>query len=215
MAKKYKKIRRYWPIPAFLLFFLLVRFVAEIGFDRSPEGRFNVVEIIDGDTVVLTGGERLRLTAIDCPEKGEPFYDSAAAFVASAALGKNGSVVFGDRRRDGYGRLLGFLYFDSISVNEELIRHGLAHVYLFRDNIGNPLVERLLILQKAAIENGRGIWALEMKSEPYYAAIRGAYRFHRPGCSSVRNLPPGQVIKYHSRKEAFFDGLSPCRNCRP
>ncbi|MCX6826049.1 MAG: hypothetical protein NTV06_02090, partial [candidate division Zixibacteria bacterium] len=81
-------------IPTFVVLLLLIRFVSEIGYDKSPRDRFKVVRIIDGDTIELTGGDRLRLLGIDCPEKGEPFHDSAQAFLRNLILSKNPDIVY-------------------------------------------------------------------------------------------------------------------------
>jgi len=208
--------RKRYLIPLFIILLLLIRFVAEIGFDRAPRERFRVVSIIDGDTVELTGGDRLRLLAIDCPEKGEPFYDSANAYLTQLTLGKVSQVDFSHRRRDGYGRLLGYMYIDSLFINDLIIRNGLANVYLFKDNLSDrEKIEKLLEAQNEAIENNRGIWSIKRHPEPYYLAKKNSLRFHRPGCNSVKDLLPGEYIRFDSRLDAFREGLSPCRNCQP
>ena len=38
-----------------------------------------VANVIDGDTIVITGGERIRLSGIDTPEKGEFYYKESKA----------------------------------------------------------------------------------------------------------------------------------------
>ncbi len=208
--------RKRYLIPLFIILLLLIRFVAEIDYDRAPHDRFRVTRIIDGDTVELIGGDRLRLLGIDCPERGEPFYDSAAAYLAQLALNKISQIGFSHRRRDGYGRLLGYMTVDSFFLNEMMVRSGLAHVYLFEDNLNDrDKIERLLAAQNDAIDNGRGIWSVERQPEPYYIARKNGLRFHRPGCASVKELLPGEYIKFDSRLDAFRKGLSPCRNCRP
>jgi len=203
-------------IPLFLLFAIIVRFVPEIGHDPVPRERFRIIKIIDGDTVELPGRDRLRLLGIDCPEKGDYFYDSASAFLSGLVLGKNPDVVFSGRRRDGYGRLLGYLYLDSILVNEEILKNGLGYLYLFPDNVADTIhIKRLLAAQIEAIDNSRGIWSRPIAEEPFYLARKGSFRFHRPTCRSVSGLGPAAVIKFDSRPEAFKKGYSPCRNCRP
>jgi len=208
--------RKRYLIPLFIILLLSIRFVAEIGIDRTPHDRFRVTRIIDGDTVELIGGDRLRLLGIDCPERGEPFYDSARAYLAQLALNKISQIGFSHRRRDGYGRLLGYMTVDSFFLNELMVRNGLAHVYLFEDNLSDrDNIERLLAAQNDAIDHGRGIWSVERQPESYYVAKKGGLRFHRPGCASVKDLLPGEYVKFDSRLEAFRKGLSPCRNCRP
>jgi micrococcal nuclease len=203
-------------IPSFVVLLLLIRFISEIGHEGSPGERFKAIQIIDGDTIELTGGDRLRLLGLDTPEKGDLFSDSARAFLGNLILGKNLNVVYGKRRRDGYGRLLGYIFLDSIWVNKEIIRNGLASLYLFEDNLDDSLrVNELLAAQNEAMESGRGIWSLKHPEEPYYVAKKGSFRFHRPDCRSVRQAAPEELIRFSSRQEPFRLGYSPCRNCRP
>lgn len=203
-------------IPTFVFFLLLIRFVSQIGLDRTPHERFRVIGIIDGDTVELTGGDRLRLTGIDCPEKGELYYDEAKALLGEIALGRTAEVTYSKRRRDGYGRLLGYMYLDSLFVNVELVRKGLAYVYLHKDNLGDTRrIEALLSAQNEAIDGRVGLWSVEHEEEPYYLAKKQSFRLHRPSCASVRDLGPGEYIRFDSRLAAFRQGYSPCRNCKP
>lgn len=212
-------MRNIWKIIAiliFILFLLLFRFAPEIGIDVAPDERFEVVGIIDGDTFELAGGEKLRLLSIDCPEKGDPYSTEASALAEKLVLGKTALVAYSIRRRDGYGRMLGYLYVDSQSVNVALVRNGLAYVFLFEDNLADTArITELLAAQNEAIDNRLGLWSQKDIDEPYYLAGGEAFRFHRPGCSSVSKLSPRECIRFESRLEAFRNGYSPCRHCRP
>jgi micrococcal nuclease len=207
---------RVWLVAFFVAFLLLVRLVSEVGLDTVPADRFKVIDIIDGDTVELKGGDRLRLIGIDCPERDEPYYQQAKEFLAELTKGKAAAIAFSERRRDGHGRLLGYMYIDSAFVNAEMVRMGLAYVYLFRDNLTDEArITALLSAQNEAIEEGRGLWSIKRHEEPYYLAKKGALRFHRPTCRAVRDLPADECIRFNTRLEAFRQGYSPCRNCRP
>jgi micrococcal nuclease len=203
-------------VPFFVLLLILFRFVGQIGHDRAPEDRFTVIRVIDGDTVELLGGDKLRLLGIDCPERGDPYYDSARVFLTSVILNKTPGVVFSGRRRDGYGRLLAYLYLDTLFLNREIVRNGLAYVYLFEDNMADSdQVEQLISAQEEAIDRGCGLWSIERSEEPYYVVRKGFLRVHRPGCPSLAGHDSSEFIKYYSRREAFKTGYSPCRICRP
>jgi len=203
-------------VPVFIILLLLFRFVTELGEKGAPSERFKVIKIIDGDTVELLGGDRLRLLAIDSPEKGDLFYDSAALVLSDLILNKTLRVEFSSRKRDGYGRLLGYIYVDTVFVNKAMIEAGMAHLYLFEDNLKDSFIlNDLTATQKAAIEAGVGIWSRTVSEEPYYLARGGSHRFHRPSCASVVNEPATELIRFSSRKDAFLLGYPPCRNCRP
>jgi endonuclease YncB( thermonuclease family) len=204
-------------ILAVLAFVVLIRLVEVIGPEGRPGDRFTVWKIIDGDTMELKGGDRLRLLAIDTPEKDEPFYDEATALLARLAYTRLGRIEYSNRRRDKYGRLLGYLYVDdTLFVNRVLIDSGLANVYLFDDNdLANPCVRQLIEAQRSAIERRVGLWSLPREPEPYYVNKPGSFRLHRPGCRTVRDLRPGQYRKIPTREEGLAEGLSPCRICKP
>lgn len=203
-------------IPAFVLFVLLIRFVSEIDLDKPLTDKYLVVDVIDGDTIELLGGDKLRLLGIDCPERGDPLYDSAATYLASMVLNKMVDISYSKKRRDQYGRILGYLFVDSVCINEAVLSSGLAYIYLFRDNLADSIrIKGLLSAQKEAMSKNSGIWARPISQEEFYLTLKGKLRFHRPNCGSVKNKPVSDLIKFDSRYDAFNDGYSPCRNCRP
>jgi micrococcal nuclease len=192
------------------------RLVEEIGFDRAPGDRFVIVKVIDGDTVELAGGDRLRLSAIDTPERNQPLYDEAKELLSRLTLGKPATIKYGSVRRDRYGRLLGFLYVDSLFINKEILENGLGYLYLFKDTpLNSPQVKALLAAQREAIADGSGLFGMDREPESEYIALHGSFRFHRPNCRSVANRRPGAFRTFSTREEALYEGLAPCRNCRP
>jgi endonuclease YncB( thermonuclease family) len=88
------------------------------------------VAVRDGDTFSLTVGgvvERIRLIGIDAPEVGECQADRSTAALEALLLGATDIVLVADRTdRDRYGRLLRYVEADGVSVNEALVRSGLA-----------------------------------------------------------------------------------------
>ncbi|MBN1211671.1 MAG: thermonuclease family protein, partial [candidate division Zixibacteria bacterium] len=110
----------------------------------------------------------------------------------------------------------GYLYIDSLFVNKVILENGLGYLYLFDDNDpASQPVQELLAAQRRALENKTGLWSLPKEPENYYIAAKGSFRFHRPGCRSVKNIKPGNYRTFKTREEALYEGLSPCRNCKP
>ncbi len=201
-------------VVAFLI--VVVRLVEDIGPERRPGDRFIVAKVLDGDTVELAGGDRLRLLAIDTPEEGERYHDEAAGLLERLALGRTATIEYASKRRDRYGRLLGYLYIDSAFINRTLIDSGLAYVYLFKDNkLDSPRIAALLEAQRGAIDRSVGLWSIEREPEDYYLSPPGSFRLHRPGCRSVRNCDRHPCREFSTREEGLVTGLSPCRNCKP
>ncbi len=126
----------------------------------SPERTFpytvagTVVSVIDGDTIiVLADGARLkiRLNGIDCPERAQAYGQKAKEFSLSFAAQKAASVTVRDV--DRYGRYVGDVIVDGISLNERLVEAGLAwHYRQYSDDA------TLARLEREAREAGRGLW---------------------------------------------------------
>lgn len=95
----------------------------------SFEGR--CVKVYDGDTIeVMAGGltsQRIRLHAIDTPEKGQPFSNVARKRTRELAEGKRVRVEVRDQ--DRYDRLVARVYIDGSDLSEQLITEGLAWHY--------------------------------------------------------------------------------------
>ncbi len=195
---------------------------AKIGQEAEPSSLTTVVRILDGDTMELGNGETVRLLAIDTPEKGEKFYKEAGDLLRRVAQGKEARLVGSGRARDRYGRLLAYVYIDdTLMVNRVLVDSGLAYVYLFEDTDSRRDETALMIgAQRGAIDRSVGLFSLEHKGEKRYIARTGSYRFHRPGCSSFdetseENRKPGKYRTFTTRNEALYEGVSPCRRCKP
>jgi len=210
-------MRRRHYIAALLLIplVLLIRYVADIG-EKRP-GVFTVIRVIDGDTAELTGGETIRLLGIDTPEQDEPYCDVAREYLAGMVLGKPVRVELGERKRDGYGRLLGYIYIDTILVNARMLENGMGWLYFFpEDQTNKDATDRLLAAQRGAMARGVGVWSLPVfMEEREYVANRGTMRFHRPECESIRKMSAGNRLVFGTREAAMYEGYSPCRTCKP
>ena len=215
MNKKRKRTVRYLFVVLLAFIILLLRFTEEIGFDKEPGERFYIAKVIDGDTVELAGGDKLRLLSVDTPEKGELFYEEARAFLTSIALQKKARIEYVNYRRDKYGRLLGYLYIDTLFVNKMILDSGLGYLYLFKDTEINQRTDLMLKAQRQALSDELGIWSVEKLEEDYYINRIGSFRLHRPGCKTLSNITETNHRKFKNRSEGFIEGLSPCRICKP
>lgn len=216
MARRKRRTAPFYIVLSiFVIFLILVRMQSQIGQEQAEVDRFAVSRIIDGDTMELAGGDKVRLLGIDTPEKGQPYYDDAREFLSRLTLGKSVALDYGTRRRDSYGRLLAFVTIDTVQVNRAIIANGLGYLYLFKDNIGNPKIESMMAAQREAISKERGIWSIGHTPEQEYINTEGSFRFHRPGCRSVAKRREGRFQTFATREEAAIEGLSPCRTCQP
>jgi len=89
-----------------------------------------VERVIDGDTLVLEGGRRVRLLGIDAPERGRPGADAATARLRELVEGRRVRLEFAaplaGRTEDRYGRLLARVLVGRADVGERLRREGHA-----------------------------------------------------------------------------------------
>lgn len=125
-------------------------------------GEAVVASVVDGDTLVLRGGERVRLLQIDATEVGTgECYSRKAASVLRSLLPAGTRVrLEADPRLDAvdrYGRLLRYVHRGSLNVNVELVRRGAATVWFYRGERGR-YAERLLAAMRAARDARRGLW---------------------------------------------------------
>lgn len=128
--------------------------------------------VIDGDTVILAGGDHLRLIGLDTPEinheggPSEPGAEAARRYLVRLLHGAGPyPLIYGRDRHDHYGRLLGHLFLpDHTNVQAELLRRGYATPLTLPPNMG------FLRCYRAAAAAARsahlGIWRL-----PRYQAI--------------------------------------------
>lgn len=125
--------------------------------DTSDLEQGLVVRVIDGDTVELQDGSRVRYLGIDTPEAGEPYYSEATARNKELVEGKVVYLQKGKRDRDEYDRLLRYIYVDGVFVNAELVAQGYAMAYIFDPDERYSQV--LVQLEQYAKMKNRGLWA--------------------------------------------------------
>lgn len=132
-----------------------------------------VIEVIDGDTVVLESGRQVRLVGVQAPKlplgragfEKWPLADEAKLALERLVLNHTVTLAYGGQRVDRYNRLLAHLFTkDGTWVQEELLRDGLARVYSFPDN--RALVDEMLLHEGVSRKQRNGIWRV-----PYYLVL--------------------------------------------
>ncbi len=118
-----------------------------------------VVSVIDGDTIELQGGHRVRYLGIDTPEAGEYYATEATARNKELVEGKIVELQAGKRDEDEYGRLLRYVYVDGIFVNAELVAQGYATAYIFDSD--DRYSQILVQLEQCAKMRQRGLWGAD------------------------------------------------------
>lgn len=130
-----------------------------------------VARVLDGDTIeMLLDGIRytVRYTLIDAPETihpikpVEPFGKEASEFNRKLVEGRHVRLEKDVSEMDSYGRLLRYVYVDSVMVNEELIRRGLSRVAVFPPDV--KYLSHFREIERKAQEAKLGIWSIEPPS---------------------------------------------------
>jgi micrococcal nuclease len=179
-SAKIRVRRRYWREPRGLaillacLALILWRFATPSDRQLAPEnlveGVHEVHRVVDGDTLLLESGARVRLQGIDTPETVredwpvEPWGPEASAFTKGFVVDANRQVrlTFSLERKDRHDRFLAFVWNGDVMLNEELVRAGLAHARMdYRYSA--PMKRRLAAAEKEARAAERGIWSSEKK----------------------------------------------------
>lgn len=129
-----------------------------------------VTRVIDGDTIEIETGERVRYIGIDTPEVNnsqdnfECFAVDAKDFNTQLVEGKKVRLEKDVSETDRYGRLLRYVWVstpdlpeDEIFVNDELIRNGYAKVSTYPPDV--KYQDKFLVGERDAMENGVGLWS--------------------------------------------------------
>jgi endonuclease YncB( thermonuclease family) len=128
----------------------------------APAAAETVGHVIDGDTIALSDGRRVRLLQIDSTELGSgECYSRRAAQVLRALLPAGTAIRLEIDPRldrvDRYGRVLRYIHRGALNVNLALVRRGAATVW-FYDGERGKYASRLLDAARRARDARRGIW---------------------------------------------------------
>jgi micrococcal nuclease len=130
--------------------------------DGNPEGDsynnpgYKVEEVIDGDTIVLLGGERIRFIGMNTPEEGMYFYAEARDVLKIMILGKEVWLEKDVSEYDQYGRKLRYVYHGDIFVNLEMVKRGFANIFTYPPDV--KYTEQFLEAERYARKNDLGLW---------------------------------------------------------
>ena len=121
-----------------------------------------VARVIDGDTIELLGGQRVRLVQIDTPEKHKECYGDAASAVTRRLIPPGTRVRIEQDPNldqvDRYGRKLAYVWKGNEDVNVTLVREGAAGVWFFGGKRGRHASELLQAVEQARAKH-KGLWA--------------------------------------------------------
>ncbi len=116
--------------------------------------------VIDGDSIKV-GKNEVRLFGLDAPEYSQTCFDAtqneyscgkmSREFLVNFAQGKEIECIYA--QMDKYNRFLSKCFVDKASINEAIIKNGMAVIYNF-----NESDQKMIELEKIAKEKKLGIW---------------------------------------------------------
>lgn len=126
------------------------------------EQAVKVSRIIDGDTIELENGQKVRYLNIDTPETVDP--RKPVQCFGKEASEKNRELVEGKIVRlekdvtdkDKYGRLLRYVWVGETMINLELVKLGYARIYTYPPDV--KYQKEILSAEKTAREQKLGLW---------------------------------------------------------
>ena len=128
--------------------------------DSSAKGAV-VEHVVDGDTIALADGTRVRLVQIDTPEKGNECYGKEASDVTRRLLPPGTQVRIEQDpaldQADRFGRKLAYVWRGDEDINLRLVEEGAAGVWFFDGSRGRHANELLRAAEEARDE-GKGLW---------------------------------------------------------
>jgi len=132
--------------------------------DVQEPTSFKVQRVIDGDTFVLSTGERVRLIGIDTPERNEYYFQEAKGRLEELILGKEIMLEKDVSDKDRYGRLLRYVFIDDIFINKIMVQEGHAKAYPYKPDTKYKV--EFTDLESQAKDNQLGIWGATKVTEP-------------------------------------------------
>lgn len=163
-----------------------------------------VVQVVDGDTVMLADRQLVRLIGINTPELGkdgapdEPLAAQARERLAALVKDQRVTLIDDEEARDRHGRRLAYLVLpDGRDVQELLLREGLAAPVAVPPNL--RFLPRYLAAAEQARQGRRGLWG-----HPHFAP-REAATLAEAGFQFVR----GTVSKVERRRHDTLVHLAP------
>ena len=189
----------------------------------SPEVVARVNYVIDGDTVILESGEKIRFLGLDTPEikkshagkdqgREEPWGRDAANYLTVLLQGKEVGLEFDSVKKGTYGRTLAYVILGDELVNALLLKEGYAR-YKTYDNVlkyGDYLKEQ----EGLARIRGKGLWEEKgkLKTPRYFLASKSGDYYHLPDCEYARKIRKENRFRL-TADEARRLGLKPCNYC--
>lgn len=185
--------------------------------------------VTDGDTIEVDGLGKIRLVGVNTPERGQTGYICSKRFVQKLCLNKEVSLDIDDSKNtDKYGRYLAVVIVDGKSLNEMLLKEGLAEVMYIPpsefypydwapDSNGYSNYVSSYSSSNSGSSSSSSFTAGSTggSSSGSFIASANSHKFHYPSCRWGKKISDKNKITFKSRNDAISQGYEPCKVCQP
>jgi micrococcal nuclease len=202
----------------------------------EPTKPLTCSRVVDGDTIHLSDGRKVRLIGVDTPETVHPskpverFGKEASAYTKALVEGKEVVLDYDQEKTDKYGRTLAYVYLkDGTHVNAAIIQNGYGFAYT---KYPFKYMEQFRNLERIAREQKKGLWADETQTangisqpvpqinpinssvsntqsnEQLVFVTKSGTKYHKQNCSYLKSNGGSFDIK-----QAEMSGYGPCSKC--
>ncbi|OGY17950.1 MAG: hypothetical protein A2900_00610 [Candidatus Chisholmbacteria bacterium RIFCSPLOWO2_01_FULL_50_28] len=128
------------------------------------QGTYRVTLVLDGDTIELEDGTRVRYAGVDAPEKNQAYGLSSAKYNQQLVGRRDVLVIPTEEIFDQYGRVLAYVYAGNVFVNEKMIEEGYARLLVFKGKKPEKY-DQLKAAEDFARSRHLGVWLEEWELE--------------------------------------------------
>lgn len=175
-------------------------------------------KVVDGDTIYLDNGKKVRFVGVNTPERGVEGYIASKNFVQKFCLNKKiGLDIDNSKHSDKYGRTLAVVIVDGRNLNEMLLKEGLAEVMYIPPSEFYPYS---WAEESTHIANSYNTITHTNKdtssgSSGKYIGNSNTGKFHETTCKWGRKIAEHNRIYFTNRNDAVSQGYQPCKVCNP
>lgn len=180
-----------------------------------------VTNVVDGDTFDINSGERVRMYGINAPEYPNGcLAEESKTRLEELILNKKIKII--NKGKDNFGRSLGMIYIDKLSINKVLVTEGLA-IYDGKVNPDNKEVLEMENANNEAKMTSRGLWSSKCSQLNKKCVIKGNFReadntkvYSLPNCYNYDKTivdPTGRDKWFCSEAEAVAAGFVKSKDC--
>ena len=175
--------------------------------DCNVEKSAVCTKVVDGDTIYLDNGDKIRFVGVNTPERGVEGYIVSKNFVQKLCLNKKVGIDIDARKHsDKYGRTLGVVIVDGKMPPSEFYPYdwanGDTHVASSHSS-------------SSSTHTATDDTSTSTSDSASYVGNANSGKFHESYCSSVSKMSENNKVFFSSRNDAISQGYIPCKICNP